>query len=103
MSPMRAGKFAACSVPVTPVERGSPVTLVIAPEAGVPRIIPAPKLVREEAVTPAARVDPVSVPAGATTALVPAAVMRPLPLVVKLGMAVLDPNDPTLLFTVARV
>ena len=88
---------------MTPVDRGSPVTLVIVPEVGVPRTIPAPKLVSEEDVTPDARDDPVSVPAGAMTALVPAAVTRPLPLTVKLGMAVLDPNDPTLLFTVARV
>lgn len=46
---------------------------------------------------------PVKVPAGAMTAFVPAAVINPLPLTVKFGIAVEDPKDPTLPFTVARV
>lgn len=37
MSPVNAGNWAAASVPVTPVERGSPVAFVSVPEAGVPR------------------------------------------------------------------
>ena len=41
-------------------------------------------------------------PAGAITTLVPAAVIRPLPLTVKLGIAVDEPNDPVLPLTVAR-
>ena len=53
--------------------------------------------------TVALRVVPVRVPAGAITTLVPAAVIRPLPLTVKLGIAVLDPNEPVFEFTVARV
>jgi hypothetical protein len=62
-----------------------------------------PTLVSDEARTFAASVAPVSVPAGATTAAVPAAVMRPLPLTVKVGMAVDEPNEPVLPLTVARV
>ncbi len=62
-----------------------------------------PTLVSDDAVTPLASVAPVSVPAGATTTAVDAAVMRPLALTVKVGIAVEDPKLPTLLLTVARV
>jgi len=48
-----------------------------------------PTEVKEEAVTPEARVAPVKVPAGATTALVAAAVINPNACTVKLGIAVL--------------
>lgn len=53
--------------------------------------------------TPEANVAPVKVPAGAITTLVEAAVIKPLPLTVNVGIAVEDPKVPTLLFTVARV
>ena len=62
-----------------------------------------PTEVREEAVTPEARVVPVRVPAGAMTAFPEAAVINPLPLTVKVGIEVEDPKDPTLPLTVARV
>jgi hypothetical protein len=42
-----------------------PVIFVATPEAGVPSAIEAPKLVRDEAVTPDAKVVPVNVPAAA--------------------------------------
>ena len=67
------------------------------------RAVSVPTLVRDDVTTVALSVVPVSVPAGAMTAAVDAAVMRPLPLTVKVGMAVDDPKEPTLLFTVARV
>lgn len=56
------------------MESGSPVQLVSVPEVGVPRIGVTsvgelPKLVRLEAVTPEARVAPVSVPAAAATVI----------------------------------
>lgn len=62
-----------------------------------------PTLVRDEAVTPDASVEPVSVPAGAMTATEPAAVMRPFAFTVKVGIAVEPPKEPTLLLTVASV
>src|SRR5271168_566673 len=62
-----------------------------------------PTLVREEETTLLASVVPVSVPAGATTATVPAAVMSPLPLTVKVGIAVEEPKAPVLVLTVASV
>ena len=62
-----------------------------------------PRLVREELTTFEASVVPVSVPAGAITALPPAAVIKPLPLTVKFGIDVDDPKLPVLVFTVARV
>ena len=50
-----------------------------------------------------ASVVPVSVPAGATTAAVPAAVMSPFALTVKVGIAVEPPNEPVFPLTVASV
>lgn len=41
--------------------------------------------------------------AGIEGVLTPAAVIKPLPLTVKLGIELVPPNDPTLPFTVARV
>ena len=62
-----------------------------------------PTLVRDEFTTLLASVVPVSVPAGATTAAVDAAVTRPFALTVSTGIAVDEPKLPTLLLTVARV
>ena len=62
-----------------------------------------PTDVSDEVTTVAFKVVPLSVPAGAITTAVEAAVMSPLPLTVKVGMAVDEPNEPTLLLTVARV
>ena len=62
-----------------------------------------PVLVKDDASTLEASVAPVSVPAGATTAAVVCAVTRPLPVVVKTGMAVDEPTEPGLPLTVARV
>lgn len=76
---------------------------VATPIFGVTRVGLAPKLVRLEEVMPAASVVPVSVPAGATTAAVPAAVIRPLPFTVKFGIAVEDPKVPEFVLTVANV
>ena len=63
----------------------------------------APTPVSDEPVTPAASVAPVSVPAGATTATLLAAVIRPFPFTVNVGIAVEPPKDPTFPFTVASV
>src|ERR1700688_3969161 len=63
----------------------------------------APTLVRDEFTTPGARIEPVSVPAGAMTGFDPADVMRPLALTMKLGIEIDDPNEPTLELTVASV
>ncbi len=65
--------------------------------------VSAPTEVSDDAVTPDASVAPVSVPAGATTALPEAAVIRPLALTVNDGIEVDEPNEPTLLLTVANV
>ena len=62
-----------------------------------------PTDVSDEVTTVAFKVVPLSVPAGAITTAVEAAVMSPLPLTVKVGMAVDEPNEPTLLLTVAKV
>ncbi len=73
---------------------------------GVPCHVPVPMVpteVSEDDTTFEASVVPVSVPAGATTAAVPAAVMRPLPLTVKVGIAVEDPKLPVLVLTVFKV
>ena len=69
---------------------------------GVVEIVPAvavrfaivPSEVSDEAVTPAARVFPLSVPAGAMTAAVVIEVVRPFALMVMIGIAVLPPVDP---------
>src|ERR1022692_564314 len=79
-----------------------PVTLVITPEAGVPSAIPVRKLVNDEAGTPDAKVDPLNVPAGATTAAVVIPVVSPLALIVTTGIAVEEPVVPAVA-TVARV
>src|SRR5689334_14635988 len=75
---------------------------VTAPAFQIPDVR-VPTEVSDEAATPAASVVPVSVPAGATTALPEAAVMRPFALTVKVGIDVLDPNVPTLALTAAKV
>jgi hypothetical protein len=62
-----------------------------------------PTVVREEVTTFDAKVVPVRVPAGAITTAVEAAVIRPFPFTVKIGIAVEEPKDPTFEFTVARV
>src|SRR5262245_30706087 len=79
-----------------------PPRLTVKPEPVAP-LVSVPTPVNDEPVTPDASVEPVSVPAGAITALLPAAVMRPLALTVKLGMAVEEPNEPVLPLTVASV
>ena len=98
-----------------PLEAGSPsgypytcndVTGDVVPIPALPVVANednVPTEVSEDAVTPDARVAPVNVPAGATTALVEAAVIRPLALTVNAGMAVEEPKLPTLPFTVANV
>jgi hypothetical protein len=62
-----------------------------------------PTEVKEEVTTLDARVVPVKVPAGATTAAAEIAVIRPLPLTVTIGIAVEEPKDPVFEFTVLRV
>jgi hypothetical protein len=62
-----------------------------------------PTEVRLDVTTAEFNVVPERVPAGAITTLVEAAVISPLPLTVKDGMAVELPKDPVLVFTVARV
>ncbi len=62
-----------------------------------------PTDVNDDDTTFDARVVPVNVPAGAITTDVPAAVINPLPLTVKFGIAVDDPKDPTFPLTVANV
>ena len=77
---------------------------------GVVEIVPAvavrlaivPSEVSDEAVTPDASVLPESVPAGATTAAVLIEVVRPLALIVTIGIAVELPVDPAVA-TVASV
>ena len=68
--------------PETPVETGRPAQFVSVPEAGVPRTGLAPKDVREEAVTPDARVVPVNVPAAAVTVMSPDP-LNPVPLILR--------------------
>jgi hypothetical protein len=68
----------------------------------VPEVI-VPTLVKLELTTVLFSVVPVSVPAGATTALPLAAVIKPLAFTVNEGIEVEDPKDPTFPFTVARV
>ena len=62
-----------------------------------------PTEVKTEETTFEAREVPVKVPAGATTTFVEAAVTRPLPLTVMVGIAVDEPKAPTFELTVARV
>jgi hypothetical protein len=101
---VKVGLFDRTTLPV-PVEVVVPVpplrTAIVVP-FHTPVVI-VPTLVKELDTTLLARVVPVKVPAGATTALEPAAVIRPLPLTVKFGIAVLDPKEPTFVLTVARV
>jgi len=73
---------------------------LIAPEL---KVVKVPTEVSELPVTPAARVVPVSVPAGAITALPEAAVINPFAFTVIEGIEVLEPNEPTFEFTVAKV
>lgn len=88
---------------VTVVNVGLPEAFVRTMEAGVPSAILAPTEVILVVTTFEAKVVPVSVPAGAITALPPAAVTSPLPFTVMLGIDVEDPKDPTLELTVAKV
>ena len=77
---------------------------------GVVEIVPAvtdrlaivPRLVSDEPVTPAAKVLPDSVPAGAMTAAVVMLVVKPLAFIVTTGIAVLEPVTPAVA-TVAKV
>ena len=93
----KASKAADLEVwPVPPLA----IAIVVPFQVPVPIV---PTVVRLEVTTLEAKVVPVSVPAGATTAFVDAAVIRPLPLTVKLGIAVLDPKLPTFELTVASV
>ena len=62
-----------------------------------------PTVVRLDVTTPEFNVVPLKVPAGATTAFPDAAVIRPFPLTVKLGIDVLDPKLPVFVLTVAKV
>jgi hypothetical protein len=62
-----------------------------------------PTVVSEEVTTVDARAVPVKVPAGAITAVEPAAVISPLALTVKVGIAVEEPKLPVLPFTDASV
>ena len=62
-----------------------------------------PNDVRDEVTTFEANAVPVSVPAGAMTGVVVAAVAKPLPLSVMTGIAVDEPIAPVLELTVARV
>ena len=73
---------------------------------GVASHVPAvtmPTEVNEEVTTVEFNVVPLSVPAGATTAFVLAAVIKPLPFTVITGMELAPPNEPVLEFTVASV
>ena len=79
-----------------------PLAMAIVVPFHTPVVI-VPTEVSEELTTFAARVVPVSVPAGAMTALVEAAVMRPLAFIVNVGIAVEDPKVPTFPLTVERV
>mgnify|MGYP007039173002 CR=1 FL=1 len=100
--------FAMGKIPVTPVDSGNPVQFVNVPEVGVPKSGVTkdgefPKLVKDDEVTPEARVEPVSVPAGATTKLLLTAVTSPFAFTVIVGITLDDPKEPMVLFTVARV
>jgi len=79
-----------------------PVTL---PTIGAVTVKPVnvPTLVNDEFTTFDANVFPVTVPAGAITALVVTPVTNPFPFVVNEGIAVEEPNVPTLPLTVANV
>ena len=62
------------------------------------KLVSVPTLVSEEFTTVEFSVVPVNVPAGAMTTLELAAVIKPLPFTVKLGIAVEDPKLPTFVF-----
>lgn len=67
------------------------------------KFISVPTLVSDDVTTFAAKVVPVSVPAGAITTFVEAAVTKPFPFTVNDGIAVEEPKLPTFEFTVASV
>ena len=80
----------------------TPVSVI----AGVPisnGAVKVPNVCKEELTTAEFNAVPLNVPAGAITAFVLAAVIKPLPFTVKLGIAVDDPKLPVLLLTVAKV
>lgn len=79
-----------------------PVGVVATVPAVAVRLAIVPSEVNDDAVTPAAKVLPLSVPAGATTAAVVIEVVRPLAFIVITGMAVEPPVVPAVA-TVARV
>jgi hypothetical protein len=83
-------------VPVPPL-----ATAIVVPFQIPVEIVPT--LVRDDETMVEFKVVPDRVPAGATTALVPAAVINPLALTVKFGIAVLEPKEPVLELTVVRV
>jgi hypothetical protein len=93
-SALNAAEADVCPVP--------PFAIAIVVPFQTPVVI-VPTDVRDEDTTFEASVVPVKVPAGATTALVLAAVIRPLAFTVKEGMAVDEPNDPMFELTEARV
>lgn len=108
-------RFVVVALPVTDrVAKKSPVVvaLVVVERVALRPVIVAfvavrlamvPREVKEELSTFAANVVPVRVPAGAITAFVPAAVIKPLAFTVKFGIAVDEPHEPVFEFTVARV
>jgi hypothetical protein len=106
-----ADRFLFASQPAKLVAVGAVVTAVTpVPPCATATVVPAqvpvaivPTVVREDVTTVEFKVVPLRVPAGATTTLVLAAVIKPLPLTVKFGIAVLDPNAPVFVFTVERV
>ena len=103
VAPFNKLAFKLGTLVVLATEKGAvPVTrlLVIWPDVESP--VRVPTLVREEAVTPAARVVPDRVPAGATTTAVVIEVVRPFALIVMTGIAVELPVVPAVA-TFARV
>jgi hypothetical protein len=92
-----------CKVPVVKEVSVKAIWLPVAVVDVTVRPVKVPTEVKEDVTTVAFNTVPVSVPAGAITALPEAAVIKPLPFTVKVGMLVEDPKDPTLELTVANV
>ena len=92
-----AGAVPVMLMPAVPAEMLAAVILVRLAPLTAPNdplqvpVVMVPTVVKEEAVTPEARVLPVKVPAGATTAAVLAVVSLPWASTVKVGIAVEEP------------
>ena len=92
MTVPEAPKLIAVPLTVTLLFANAEFGIAVKPTPMAPAVN-VPTLVKLLAVTPLANVEPVNVPAGATTAAVLVALTRPYTSVVITGIAVLEPTD----------